>query len=120
MNGSAAAARKPPRPTSCAVRRARRSRRARSDRATIATSTIIPRFRIALNMKALVTGATGKVGNGLARALHDRGDEVRALVRDPARAAALLPAGVALARGDVTVPDSLRAAVDGCEVVFNA
>src|SRR4051812_13204972 len=71
-------------------------------------------------MKALVTGATGKVGNAVARALHARGDEVRALVRDPARAAGLLPAEVELLRGDVTDPQSLRAAVDGCEVVFNA
>ena len=33
-------------------------------------------------MRALVTGATGKVGNAVAGALVRRGDEVRALVRD--------------------------------------
>ena len=44
-------------------------------------------------MRALVTGATGKVGHAVAQALAGRGDEVRALVRDPARAAAVLPAG---------------------------
>ena len=43
-------------------------------------------------MKALVTGATGKVGHAIADALAARGDEVRALVRDPARAAGVLPA----------------------------
>jgi dihydroflavonol-4-reductase len=71
-------------------------------------------------MRALVTGATGKVGNAIARALAERGDSVRALVRDPARAAAVLPAGVEPVRGDVTDPGSLPAAVDGCELVFNA
>ena len=34
-------------------------------------------------MRALVTGATGKVGYAIASALLDRGDQVRALVRDP-------------------------------------
>lgn len=71
-------------------------------------------------MKALVTGATGKVGHAVARALAARGDEVRALVRDPAKAAPVLPAGVEPVRGDVTDPPSVAAAVAGCEVVFNA
>jgi dihydroflavonol-4-reductase len=60
------------------------------------------------------------VGNAVARALHARGDEVRALVRDPSRAGAHLPGEVELIRGDVTDPDSIAAAVAGCEIVFNA
>jgi nucleoside-diphosphate-sugar epimerase len=71
-------------------------------------------------MRALVTGATGKVGNAVARALHARGDQVRVLVRDPARAEGVLPDEVERVRGDVTDPASVRAAVDGCELVFNA
>src|SRR3954471_23715395 len=71
-------------------------------------------------VKVLVTGATGKVGNAVARALHARGDEVVALARDPDRARGVLPEGVAVVRGDVTDPGSVRAAVDGCERVFNA
>jgi nucleoside-diphosphate-sugar epimerase len=71
-------------------------------------------------LKALVTGATGKVGHAIARAVAQRGDEVRALVRDPARAAAVLPTGVEAVRGDVTDPSSVAAAAEGCEVVFNA
>jgi dihydroflavonol-4-reductase len=71
-------------------------------------------------MRTLVTGATGKVGNAVAGALVRRGDEVRALVRDPARAAALLPAGVEAVNGDVTEPGSVDAAAAGCELVFNA
>jgi len=71
-------------------------------------------------VRALVTGATGKVGGATARALLARGDEVRALVRDPSRAGRLLPSGVELVPGDVTDPASLAAAVSGCELVFNA
>jgi nucleoside-diphosphate-sugar epimerase len=71
-------------------------------------------------MKVLVTGATGKVGHAIAAALRARGDEVRALVRDPARAAALLPAGTEAVRGDVTEPEYVAKAVEGCELVFNA
>lgn len=71
-------------------------------------------------MRVLVTGATGKVGNAIASALLDRGDSVRALVRDPLRAAGILPAGIEPYRGDVTDPESLPAAVEGCELVFNA
>src|SRR5262249_21299336 len=71
-------------------------------------------------MRALVTGATGKVGHAIAAALLERGDRVRALVRDPKRAAGLLPAGIEPVRGDVTHPDSLATAVEGCELVFNS
>lgn len=71
-------------------------------------------------MRALVTGATGKVGNAVARALAERSDDVRALVRDPAKASGLLPDGVELVRGDVTDRASLDAACAGCELVFNA
>jgi dihydroflavonol-4-reductase len=55
-------------------------------------------------MRALVTGATGKVGHATARALISAGYEVRALVRDPQRSADGLPAGVEAVRGDVTNP----------------
>lgn len=71
-------------------------------------------------MRLLVTGATGKVGNSIARALLERGDQVRVLVRDPERAAAVLPSGVEAVRGDVTELESLPGAVEGCELVFNA
>jgi dihydroflavonol-4-reductase len=71
-------------------------------------------------MRVLVTGATGKLGNAVVRAAIARGDEVRALVRDPARAASVLPTGAEPVVGDVTDPASLEAAAAGCEVVFNA
>ena len=71
-------------------------------------------------MRALVTGATGKVGHAIASALLDRGEQVRALVRDPKRAASVLPAGIEPIKGDVTDVESLAAAVEGCELVFNS
>ena len=70
-------------------------------------------------MKALVTGATGFVGSHLAEALRRRGDEVTALVRSPAKAAALGPLGVRVVTGDLDDPDSLARAVEGQDVVFH-
>lgn len=66
-----------------------------------------------------MTGATGKIGNAVARRLAERGDEVVALVRDVAAARDSLPPGVELARGDVTDPASLPAACERVEAVFN-
>lgn len=70
-------------------------------------------------VRFLVTGATGKVGNAVARRLAERGDEVVALVRDVAAARGVLPAGIELARGDVTDPASVHAAAEGIDGVFN-
>lgn len=70
-------------------------------------------------MRYLVSGATGKVGNAIARRLVESGDEVVALVRDPTRARESLPSGIEIALGDVTDPDSLRAATDGIDGAFN-
>ncbi|TYB56003.1 NAD(P)H-binding protein [Nonomuraea sp. PA05] len=62
-------------------------------------------------MTVLVTGATGTVGRQVVRNLLDRGQQVRALTRDPARAG--LPAGVEVAGGDLTDAAGLEAAFDG-------
>lgn len=71
-------------------------------------------------MRALVTGATGKVGHAVALALLARGDHVRALVRSPDKARRLLPPEVELAEGDVTDEAAVRSALEGSELVFNA
>jgi 2-alkyl-3-oxoalkanoate reductase len=68
-------------------------------------------------MRALVTGAAGFLGVALARALRDRGDSVRALVRRPSDALAALGAEVAV--GDATDAGAMLAAVTGCDVVFH-
>ena len=70
-------------------------------------------------MKALVTGATGFTGGQLARRLQSQGDSVRALVRDPAKAADLAAAGIEVVRGDLTDRASIAAAVEGVDVVYN-
>ncbi len=67
-------------------------------------------------MKILVTGATGKVGSRLAKRLGKRGDQVRALVRDKARAADL---DVELVVGDLLDAGSLAAAVSGVDAVVH-
>jgi len=70
-------------------------------------------------MKSLVTGATGFIGGSLASALVERGDSVRALVRDPVRAQALSERGVELVAGDITDNAALKAAVSGVDRVFH-
>lgn len=65
----------------------------------------------------LVMGATGTVGREVVRALCERGDAVRVLVRSPARAQGL-PAGVELAQGDLADVPSLRAALRGARAAF--
>ena len=69
---------------------------------------------------ALVTGATGLVGNHLIQRLSRDGWDVRALVRDNARAGALSRAGIVLATGDTLEPTSLGRAARGCDVIFHA
>ena len=70
-------------------------------------------------MRALVTGANGFLGTWLTRRLLDRGHAVRALVRPGSEGNSLAGLDVELASGDVTQPDSLPAAVRGCDVVFH-
>ena len=70
-------------------------------------------------MRYLVTGATGKVGHAVACRLLDRGEGVVALVRDVAAARSILPAGIELAAGDVTQPETIHRAAEGIDGVFN-
>ena len=65
----------------------------------------------------LVTGATGRVGRGVVDRLVDAGVPVRALTHRP-EAAATLPADVEVVTGDLTVPESLDAALRGVGAVF--
>ena len=67
-------------------------------------------------MTILVTGATGTVGRQVIEQLVKRGADVRALVRDPAKAN--FPAGVVVAQGDLLDVDSLRGALSGVSTLF--
>ncbi len=67
----------------------------------------------------LVTGASGFVGCHVARALVERGDRVRALVRERANLAALAGVDVELVRGDLREPASLDRAAHGCNEVYH-
>lgn len=67
-------------------------------------------------MTILVSGATGLVGRNVVEQLLKRGADVRALVRDPAKAD--LPAGVSVAKGDLLDVDALRSAMSGVSTLF--
>jgi uncharacterized protein YbjT (DUF2867 family) len=64
-------------------------------------------------MTTLVTGATGHIGRLVVDRLVEAGEDVRALTRDPARAA--FPAGVTVVRGDLAEPGTLADAFRGVE-----
>jgi len=70
-------------------------------------------------VRVLVTGATGFTGGHLAAHLLARGHDVRALVRDAARAEGLARQGIDLAVGDLRDRASLGAALRGVEVVYH-
>jgi uncharacterized protein YbjT (DUF2867 family) len=67
----------------------------------------------------LITGATGKAGSEVVRAVRERGGRVRAFVRDPEKAHEMFGHGVELAIGDFADAGSVRAALDGVDEVFS-
>ncbi|HKE15433.1 MAG TPA: NAD-dependent epimerase/dehydratase family protein [Kofleriaceae bacterium] len=67
--------------------------------------------------RVLVTGATGFLGEHVARAAIGRGWQVRGLARSPSPVLAEL--GVEELRGDVTCADEVAAALAGCDGVFH-
>ncbi len=70
--------------------------------------------------RGFVTGATGFIGGRLAERLAREEDvKVRALVRDPGKAAGLASLGIEVVQGDVTDLESIRRSVAECQVVFH-
>ena len=65
--------------------------------------------------RILITGATGNVGGTAARVLAVRGEQVRAAVRDPKRAAAALPHGIEIVPFDYSRPETFAAAFAGVQ-----
>ncbi|MEU5994912.1 NAD-dependent epimerase/dehydratase family protein [Spirillospora sp. NPDC047418] len=77
-------------------------------------------------MKVLVTGGTGFVGSHAVREILNTGHEVRMLARTPAKVPGVLTAlGIAesdrpeVVAGDMTDPDTVEAALDGCDAVLH-
>lgn len=70
--------------------------------------------------RILVTGASGFIGGRVVEKLvRERGEQVRALVRDVAGAVRIARFPVELVRGDVTDPASVRAAASGCHAIIH-
>ncbi len=65
-----------------------------------------------------VAGITGQVGGAAARQLLGQGHKVRALVRDPKKAAAFAREGVDVHQGDLNDPAAVAAALAGVEGAF--
>jgi uncharacterized protein YbjT (DUF2867 family) len=70
-------------------------------------------------VRILVTGGTGFVGPRIIHALRAEDRDVRALVRSPQSGSQLAAWGAELALGDVTDPESLKRALDGCTHVVH-
>ncbi len=70
-------------------------------------------------MKAYVTGATGFIGGHLVRRLVERGDIVKALIRDPAKGEPLKKLGVELVIGDILDKSSFENTMAGFDVLYH-
>jgi uncharacterized protein YbjT (DUF2867 family) len=66
--------------------------------------------------RILITGATGNVGGQVLSQLATTGRQVRVLVRNPE--GARFPPQVEVMRGDLTLPETLDACLDGIDSVF--
>ena len=68
----------------------------------------------------LVVGGTGLLGQALVTRLLARGERVRVMTRTPARHVALGSSHVDVVGGDLRLPNSVNAAIDGCSTVVAA
>jgi dihydroflavonol-4-reductase len=73
----------------------------------------------ALAVRVFVTGGTGFIGGHVVRKLHERGDEVRALIRNPEKGQPLEALGCELVPGDLSDQAAIRAGLDGCDAAIH-
>jgi uncharacterized protein YbjT (DUF2867 family) len=66
----------------------------------------------------ILVATTGKVGGEAARLLAARGEPVRVLVRDPAKASALERAGIEVVLGDLDAPETVGESLRGVSSVI--
>ena len=66
----------------------------------------------------LITGITGKVGGATAQRLLDEGRTVRALTRDPDKAAEWSQKGVDIRQGDFNDVAAISSALEGVEGAY--
>lgn len=69
--------------------------------------------------KALVTGANGFLGARIVRALVERGEDVKCLVRPTASRSGLQKLPVEIAEGDITIGHTVFRALAGCDRVYH-
>ncbi|RYY16190.1 MAG: NAD-dependent epimerase/dehydratase family protein, partial [Chitinophagaceae bacterium] len=68
-------------------------------------------------MKVFITGATGFIGDRLAKKLAETGHDVHALVRTDLPQG-LQHKGIRYFAGDITQPSTINKAIAGCEQVY--
>lgn len=70
-------------------------------------------------MKWLITGGTGLIGSVLAQMLAKDGADVNILSRSPEKAERFRQAGMHFFVGDITQPETLPPALEGCDGIFH-
>jgi len=71
-------------------------------------------------VKVFLTGGTGFIGGEVAHQLHERGDEVVCLVRNPEKGAGLRELGCELVAGDLSDETAIHKGMEGCDAVIHA
>jgi len=69
-------------------------------------------------MNIFITGATGYIGNNLAKKLANEGHTIHALCRN-VHAEVLKHANIKIFSGDITDPSSIEQAIQGCEQAYH-
>ena len=71
-----------------------------------------------VNMKTLVTGATGLIGSSLVRELQKDGKEVKVLIREKSDTSLIDGLDLERCYGDIRNGDSVKRALEGCDTFY--